>query len=126
AVPGRGRSDDARAGRPAARRAQGSRALGAAAPAAPARPQQEEGEGLVSARTIRSLRAALVALAPAAAFGAEVRARVTRSTLAVGESTTLEVTVTGAIGGGAEPDFDVPSGIEVLGSDKAQSYSWVN
>ena len=70
--------------------------------------------------------AALVALAPAAAFGAEVRARVTRSALAVGESTTLEVTVTGAIGGGAEPDFDVPSGIEVLGSDKAQSYSWVN
>jgi oxygen tolerance protein BatD len=68
--------------------------------------------------------ATLLALAPRA-FAAEVRARVTRSTLTVGESTTLEVAVTGSIGG-AEPDFDVPAGIEVLGSDKMQNYSWVN
>jgi hypothetical protein len=67
-----------------------------------------------------------LALGDSPALAAEVRARVTRSTLSVGESTTLEVTVTGAIGAGTEPDFDVPAGIEVLGSDKSQSYSWVN
>ena len=61
-----------------------------------------------------------------AARAAEVEARVSRSTLSVGESTMLEVTVQGALGAGAEPEFSVPPGIEVLGSNRMQSFSWIN
>jgi len=89
----------------------------------------------VSARLLRfglSLPAARVALAAAALAPApvsaanEVQARISRSTLSVGESTTLEVIVQGAAGGAAEPEFNVPSGIEVLGSDRMQNFSWIN
>ena len=56
----------------------------------------------------------------------EVQARVDRSTLAVGESATLEVVVRGAAGGISDPRFDVPPGLEILGSGRVQNFSWVN
>lgn len=72
----------------------------------------------------------LIALATLAtgspARAAVVQARVGRNALAVGESTTLEVIVQGAPGAAGEPAFDVPSGIEVLGSDRTQNLSWTN
>ena len=71
--------------------------------------------------------AVATALAPDPASGAnEVQARISRSVLTVGESTTLQVIVQGAAGAAAEPEFNVPTGIEVLGSDRMQNFSWIN
>jgi hypothetical protein len=67
----------------------------------------------------------IAALAPAPASAAgEVQARISRSALSVGEGTTLQVIVRAT--GAEEPEFDVPSGIELLGSDRSQSFSWIN
>jgi len=55
----------------------------------------------------------------------EVRAQLDRSRIASGETTTLEVIVSGS-GATSEPQFQVPDGVEVLGSSRAQSFSWVN
>lgn len=76
---------------------------------------------------------AVVAAACAAAVAAgearaavEIEARVSRSQLSVGESTTLDVVVRGAAAGLGEPEFPVPPGLEILGSSRQQSFSWVN
>ena len=68
--------------------------------------------------------AVIAALAPSPAAAADVQARISRNTLAVGETTTLEVIVQGAAGG--EPEFEMPPSIEVLGSSRSQSFSWIN
>ena len=60
---------------------------------------------------------------PAAAAGVE--ARLERSRIVAGESATLEVVVSGA-GNLGEPEFQVPEGVEVLGTARAQNFSWVN
>lgn len=69
---------------------------------------------------------AALALPPAARAEVTVQARVSRSALSVGETTTLEVVVRGAGGGIGEPAFDVPDGLEVLSSGRSQSFEWVN
>ena len=51
-------------------------------------------------------------------------ARVDRSTLAMGENLALEIVVRGSVNG--EPAFDVPAGLEMLGSGRSQSFSWIN
>jgi hypothetical protein len=44
----------------------------------------------------------------------------------VGDSTTQDVVVRGASGGIGQPEFNVPPGMEILGSSRAQCFSWVN
>jgi hypothetical protein len=61
-----------------------------------------------------------------AAGAIEIQARVARQALAVGETTTLEVSVRGASGPIAEPEVTVPPGIDVLGTGRMQNFSWVN
>lgn len=72
------------------------------------------------------LAAALAAAAVPARAAVEVDARVSRRSLTVGETTTLTVTVRGAAAGIADPDLGVPPGVDVLGSARAQNFSWVN
>jgi hypothetical protein len=55
----------------------------------------------------------------------QIAARIGQSRLAVGETTTLEVTVEGALGG-EEPQVQMPPGIELLGRGREQSVSWIN
>jgi hypothetical protein len=64
--------------------------------------------------------------AGAAHAAVEVETRLSRSQLSVGESTTLDVVVRGASGGIGEPEFEVTPGLEILGSSRQQSFSWVN
>ncbi len=66
------------------------------------------------------VRAAPLSAAP------QVEAQISRRQLSVGESTTLDVTVRGAGGNVGQPEFDVPPGMEILGSSRQQSFSWVN
>ena len=70
---------------------------------------------------------ATLALAPAVARAAavDVQAHLDRARVSAGESTTLQVIVGGA-GSVREPEFQVPDGIEVLGSVRAQNFSWIN
>lgn len=71
--------------------------------------------------------AALALLAAGVAHAAvEIEARVSRRAFAVGETSTLDVTVRGAVSGIQEPDLGVPPGLELLGSGRTQSFSWVN
>jgi len=64
---------------------------------------------------------------PASAAGPapELTAELSRSTLAVGESVTLQITVHGS-GGPSDPMFPVPPGIEILSTGRVQNFSWVN
>jgi hypothetical protein len=62
---------------------------------------------------------------PHVAGAVEVQARLERDRITAGESTTLEVTVEGS-GGFADPELQLPAGLELLGSARAQSFSWVN
>ncbi|HYM80936.1 MAG TPA: BatD family protein [Candidatus Limnocylindria bacterium] len=78
--------------------------------------------------TCRATLLALLGLAAAPPVDAavEIQARLERRTLAVGETTTLEVVVRGVAIGASEPEFAVPEGLEVLGSGREQNFSWVN
>jgi hypothetical protein len=64
-------------------------------------------------------------MAPPSARSQTVEARVDRSRVAVGETTTLRVIVRGA-NGVKVPDFDVPTGLRLAGSSRQQSFAWVN
>ncbi|HEY6867584.1 MAG TPA: BatD family protein, partial [Candidatus Eisenbacteria bacterium] len=79
----------------------------------------------VSARWRLVLALAALALAAPAAAAVDVQAQLDRTRLNAGETTTLQVVVSGG-GSPREPEFQVPDGIEVLGSSRAQNYSWVN
>lgn len=73
-----------------------------------------------------ALLAAAVLLHPAAAAAAGIEAHVTRSAFAVGETSTLEVEVRDAAGRIHDPELGLPPGLEVLGSGRSTSLSWVN
>jgi oxygen tolerance protein BatD len=66
----------------------------------------------------------LVSSSAAAAVG--VQARLERGAISVGEATSLEVVVRGAPSGVGQPQFDVPPGVEVLSTGRAQNFTWVN
>jgi hypothetical protein len=70
-----------------------------------------------------ALACALIVVAPSRA-DAPVDVRLARSTFAIGESTTLEIAVTGNVSG--DPEFQVPNGLEVLSSGRMQNTSWIN
>jgi hypothetical protein len=70
--------------------------------------------------------AALLACAWDARAATQIQARLERSILAVGEATTLQVVISGAGGAVSQPEFEVPPGLEVLGSGRAQNFTWVN
>lgn len=78
-----------------------------------------------------AIPAALVAITllgalalPEPARAAEVEARLTRTRIALGEATTLVVTVRGAPIGVREPEFELPDGLEVLGTGRAQNFTF--
>lgn len=79
-------------------------------------------------RRITAALVAVCALLSAADLPAavEVETRVGRTQISVGESVALEVVVRGAGGGVSQPEFDPPPGLEILGSSRSQSFSWVN
>ncbi len=88
-------------------------------------------------RTRAHVRRTLVAMLAAASLGVvflahpaaaqvTVEAQVSRHTVPLGESATLEVTVHGAGGGVAEPAFEPPANLDVTSSGRSQSFSWVN
>jgi hypothetical protein len=78
------------------------------------------------AGVLGALVVALLAPAGLARAAVEVEARLARSRISVGEATSLEVVVRGASGAVADPEFTVPDGIEVLGSGRAQNFTWIN
>ena len=61
----------------------------------------------------------------AAQAAPELSATVSRSTIAVGESATLQITVRGP-GAAGDPVFPVPAGLEILSSGRLQNFTWVN
>lgn len=69
---------------------------------------------------------ALAAFATAASAAPSVEARLSAGSVPAGGSVTLTVTVTNPAGGTGDPAFEVPSGLTLLGSDRSQSFSWVN
>src|SRR5215470_2669611 len=78
--------------------------------------------------TLAVLAAGLVLVGTAFFAHADVgiEARIAQKTLAVGETTTLEVVVSGASGSIAEPSFTTPPGLEILGTGRENNFSWVN
>jgi len=85
----------------------------------------------MSSRAGRWAHAVLVALALAVASGraradVTVRAQLQRSTITLGESATLEVTVSGALSGIQQPEIGLPQGLEILGSGREESMQFVN
>ena len=56
----------------------------------------------------------------------EIDVQSSRSTIPVGESASLLVTVRGATGGVSAPDLDVPDNLDVVAKGRSQSFSWVN
>jgi oxygen tolerance protein BatD len=77
------------------------------------------------ARLHALIGAGLALLLVAHAEAQSVQARLSRSALSVGESVTLEVLVRGGAVRG-EPEFDLPPGLEMLGTSRGQNVSWVN
>ena len=68
----------------------------------------------------------LLALAPCVAparASVELQTRLSRSAVGVGGSVTLDVTIRGAVSGVGDPQFDVPEGVTILGSERSQSTS---
>ncbi|HTM57613.1 MAG TPA: BatD family protein [Candidatus Udaeobacter sp.] len=71
--------------------------------------------------------ASLVLLSGAPASSADappIEARMLRTTLSIGESTSLEILVRG--NPAAEPQFVMPAGLDLLSSGRMQNFSWVN
>ena len=66
----------------------------------------------------------LLAAGTVRAEGPPIEVRVQRSTVSVGESTTLEIHVRGGAQG--DPEFDLPAGLELLGSGRVQSFTFIN
>jgi hypothetical protein len=74
---------------------------------------------------LAGILALTLALAPGSARAAQIGAQLDRDHIAAGESVLLVVTVEGARQI-EEPRFDLPDGLVLQGSDRAQSFSWVN
>lgn len=68
--------------------------------------------------------AALLHAGPALAV--EISAKLSAERIEAGASTALLVTVRDPNGNVAEPQVEVPDGLEVLGTSRSQSYSWIN
>jgi hypothetical protein len=78
---------------------------------------------------LAALLATLLAIGgvtPRAEAAVSLTARVDRSAVTVGESVSLEVIIEGAGSDVSEPTFDVPDGLQVLGSARSQNFTWVN
>ncbi len=69
--------------------------------------------------------AAFAAGVPAAAE-TTVQARLGAGAVTAGTSVQLVVTITNPSGRTEDPVFEVPNGLTLLGSDRSQSFSWVN
>lgn len=71
---------------------------------------------------------AFVTGAPArtAHAAAQVEARLEAASIPAGSAVGLIVTVTNPSGGTGDPSFNLPPGVSLLGSDRSQSFSWVN
>ena len=85
------------------------------------------GQSLSLAGACAMLGVLLIAPGPRAARAQNVppaEARVDRSTITTGENLSLEITARGSVNG--EPAFDVPAGLEMLGSGRSQNFSWIN
>jgi hypothetical protein len=67
-----------------------------------------------------------LALARPARAAPQVEARLGAGSVPAGGTVTLLVTVTNPSGGTGDPAFGVPQGLSLLGSDRSQSFSWVN
>ena len=76
-------------------------------------------------RVAWALWLALGLAAASARAGVEVRANLDRTRISAGESATLEVVVAGG-GVDGDPEVALPPGVEMLGSARAQNFSWVN
>ncbi|MFI5370059.1 MAG: VWA domain-containing protein [Candidatus Eisenbacteria bacterium] len=101
---------------------------GAAAHPSGAGDAREAGEGLVRRPVTWTLAACLALggwLAPAVVAGAQVDAHLDRDHAVVGESVLLVVSIEGSRQV-EEPHFDLPTGLDLQGSDRAQNFSWVN
>ena len=70
--------------------------------------------------------AALVVAGPPAFGDVDVHARLDRRSLTLGETASLEVVVSGVERGAGQPEFDVPDGLEVLGSGSRRGSSSIN
>ncbi len=72
----------------------------------------------------------LLVLARAGEAAPEVEARLSRSSVAIGEPTTLEVAVQvsliGSLMSAEDPQFELPRGVEVLSRGRVQNVSWIN
>jgi hypothetical protein len=80
----------------------------------------------VSARAAAAVALALsLVLSAGRASAQDVEARLDRSRIALGETTTLRVTARGG-GDVRTPVFDLPDGITQVTSGRQQSFSWVN
>jgi hypothetical protein len=62
----------------------------------------------------------------ASSTAAPVEARLSRTSIVVGEATTLEVTVDAGLGGVKAPEFELPPGIELLGQSRSESVQLMN
>lgn len=69
---------------------------------------------------------ALAFVAGPAAAATQVEARLSAGSVPAGGTVALVVTVTNPAGGTGDPAFDLPQGLTLLASDRAQSFSWVN
>src|SRR5688572_5649200 len=78
-------------------------------------------------RLARALAIAIasVAIAAGTACAQEVEARLDRTRISLGETSTLRVTVRGS-GDIRPPVFAVPEGLRQIQSGRQQSFSWVN
>jgi hypothetical protein len=74
---------------------------------------------LIALALLSSVPAVSAAQAPP-----DLSATVSRSTIALGESVTLQIIV--RAGGASDPQFPVPAGLEILSTGRLQNFSWVN
>ncbi|MCE9628086.1 MAG: BatD family protein [Candidatus Eisenbacteria bacterium] len=68
----------------------------------------------------------LAVLVPQARAATTVEARLNAASIEVGTTVTLSVTVSDPKGNVSDPQFNVPAGLELLGSARSQQFSWVN
>jgi len=78
-------------------------------------------------RVVRGGAMAALLLVPALSRAAvDVEARLSSGTIEVGGAVQMLVTITDPRGSISQPTFDLPAGLELLGSSRSQEFSWVN
>jgi hypothetical protein len=68
----------------------------------------------------------MLALVPPAHAAVDVEARLSMGSIEAGGTVALLVTVTDPRGSVGDPQFNLPAGLELLGSSRQQQFSWVN